>query len=155
MSMNGNVMMQQIFDGERAIMKGMQGEQEIIGDDLENLKIDAALNVELKYEALGVITTLEAIEKVEGKDTYKIKVVNPTGQTIYDYYDFESGLKVQSKQTTVTPQGEFTQTQNYTEYQEVNGIKYPFLVKVSGVQNMELKIESIEINTNLGDDLFQ
>ncbi len=155
MSMNGNVMMQQIFDGERAIMKGMQGEQEIIGDDLENLKIDAALNVELKYEALGVITTLEAIEKVEGKDTYKIKVVNPTGQTIYDYYDFESGLKVQSKQTTVTPQGEFTQTQNYTEYQEVNGIKYPFLVKVSGVQNMELKIESIEIDTNLGDDLFQ
>lgn len=154
MSMNGNVMMQQAFNGERGIMKGFQGEQEIIGEDLENLKLDAALNAELKYKELGVEVTLEAIEPVEGKDAYKIKIVNPTGQTTFDYFNVESGLKVQSKQKIVAPQGEFTQMQNYSDYQEIEGVKYPFLVKISGVQNMELKIESVSINTDLSDDLF-
>ncbi len=154
MSMNGNVMMQQAFNGERGIMKGFQGEQEIIGDDLENLKIDAVMNVELKYAELGVVVALEAIESVNDSDAYKLKVVNPTGQTTYDYFDLESCLKVQSKQTTVTPQGEFTQVINYTDYQEINGVKFPFIVKISGVQNMELKVSSVEINTDLSDDLF-
>jgi len=154
MSMNGNVMMQQTFNGERGIMKGFQGESEIIGEDLENLKIDAVINPELKYSEIGVVVTLEAVESVNDKDAYKIKVVNPTGQTTYDYYDVESGLKVQSKQTSVTPQGEFTQVFNFTDYQEINGVMFPFLVKISGVQNMELKVSSIDINTDLSDDLF-
>ena len=154
MSMNGNVMMQQTFNGERGIMKTFQGENEIIGEDLENLKIDACMNAELNYAELGVVVTLEAVESVNNKDAYKMKVVNPTGQTTYDYYDVESGLKVQSKQTTITPQGEFTQVVNYTDYQEISGIKFPFSIKISGVQNMELKVSSVEINTGLEDDLF-
>ncbi len=154
MSMNGNVMMQQSFNGERGIMKGFQGEKEIIGDDLGNLKIDAALNAELNYKDLGVQVTLEAIESVNESEAYKLKIVNPTGQTTFDYYDIKSGFKVQSKQTTVAPQGEFTQMQNYSDYQEVDGVKFPFLVKISGVQNMELKVDSISINTDLSDDLF-
>ncbi|MBU8891151.1 MAG: insulinase family protein [Bacteroidales bacterium] len=154
MSMNGNVMMQQAFNGERGIMKGFQGEQEIIGEDLENLKVDAALNAELKYAELGVNLTLEAIEKVENKDMYKVKVVNPTGQTTYDYFDIESGLRVQSKQTIVSPQGEFTQMQTYSDYQEVDGVKFPFLIRISGVQNMDLKVGKVSINTDLSDDIF-
>jgi len=154
MSMNGNVMMQQTFNGERGIMKTFQGENEIIGEDLENLKIDACMNAELKYAELGVVITLEAIESINNKDAYKLKVVNPTGQTTYDYYDVESGLKVQSKQTTVTPQGEFTQIVNYADYQEISGVKFPFSIKISGVQNMELIVSSVEINTGLEDDLF-
>ena len=154
MSMNGNVMMQQAFNGERGIMKSFNGEQEMIGEDLENLKVDAALNVELKYADLGVKLTIEAIEKVEGKDAYKVKVVNPTGQTIYDYFNVESGLRIQSKQTTVSPQGEFTQIQSFSDYKEIDGVKFPFLIKISGVQNMELKVDSVSINTDLSDDLF-
>ncbi|MCK5029166.1 MAG: insulinase family protein [Bacteroidales bacterium] len=154
MSMNGNVMMQQAFNGERGIMKTFQGENEIIGDDLENLKIDAVMNAELKYSEIGVVVTLEAIEPVNESDAYKLKIVNPTGQTTYDYFDVESGLKVQSKQTSVTPQGEFTQVINYTDYQEINSVKFPFSIKISGVQNMELKVSSVEINTDLSDDLF-
>ncbi|MCK5168288.1 MAG: insulinase family protein [Bacteroidales bacterium] len=154
MSMNGNVMMQQSFNGERGIMKGFQGEKEIIGEDLENLKIDAALNAELNYKDLGVQVTLEAIESVNESEAYKLKIVNPTGQTTFDYYDIKSGLKVQSKQTTIAPQGEFTQMQSYSDYQEINGVKFPFMVKISGIQNMELKVDSISINTDLSDDLF-
>lgn len=154
MSMNGNVMMQQSFNGERGVMKGFQGEQEIVGVELEDLKVDAALNVELKYAELGVKLTLEAIEKVDGKNAYKVKVENPSGKTVHDYFDVESGLRVQTKETIVAPQGEFIQLQAYKDYKEINGVLYPFTISVSGVQNMELKVESVEINTDLADDLF-
>jgi len=91
---------------------------------------------------------------VHESDAYKLKIVNPSGQTIFDYYDIETGLKVQSKQTIVSPQGEFTQLQNYSDYREIDNIKFPFLVKISGVQNMELIVDSILINSDLNDDLF-
>ncbi len=153
-SMNGNTMMQQIFNGERAITKGFRGEKEIIGEDLENLKIAATLNAELKYDELGVSAQLEDIEPVDEKDAYKIKLVNPSGKTTYEYFNVESGLKVQSKQTMETPQGELTQQQKFYDYQEVDGVKFPFLIKISGVQNMELKVDSVKINTELSNELF-
>jgi len=153
-SMNGNVMMQQAFNGERGIMKGFQGEKEITGDDLENLKIDATLNLELKYDELGVETILESMETLNGTAAYKVKVVRPTGQVTYDYYDAESGLKLMTKQTIETPQGEITQKQMFTDYQEVEGIMFPFTVKISGIQNLELNVDSISVNDNLADDLF-
>ena len=136
MSMNGNEMMKQMFNGERAIMKSFQGEQEIVGEELENLKIDATINNELKYKELGVELTLESIESIDGKDAYKVKVVNPTGKTTFDFYDLETGLKVLSKETITAPQGEFTQMQAFSDYQEVDGILFPFVITISGVQNM-------------------
>jgi predicted Zn-dependent peptidase len=154
MSMNGNVMQQQAFNGERGIMKGFGGEKEILGDDLENLKVDATLNAELKFAELGVKLTLESVETIEGKDTYKVKVVNPTGELTYNFYDVESGLLILSKEIIVAPQGEFTQMQSFTDYKEVEGVLYPYTITISGVQNLVLKVDSISINTNLSDDLF-
>ncbi|MBI9054742.1 MAG: insulinase family protein [Bacteroidales bacterium] len=154
MSMNGNVMQQQAFNGERGIMKGFGGEKEILGDDLENLKVDATLNAELKFAELGVKLTLESVETIEGKDTYKVKVVNPTGELTYNFYDVESGLLILSKEIIVAPQGEFTQMQSFTDYKEVEGVLYPYTITISGVQNLVLKVDSISINTDLSDDLF-
>lgn len=155
MSMNANVLMEQKFDGEVGKMKSFQGEQEIKGDDLENLKIEAAINTELKYDNLGIKITLTGIETVKDKNSYKLKVQLPTGKTTYDFYDVSSGLKIMSKQNINTPQGEMTQTQTFSDYQEFDGILYPTLIKISGIQNMELKVNTVEINTDLTDDLFQ
>lgn len=154
-SMNGNVMVEQTFNGEKGILKSFQGEQELTGQDLENLKVDATMNLELKYDELGVETTLESMEELDGKEVYKVKMVRPSGQVSYDYYDVESGLKLMTKQTLETPQGELTQKQIYTDYQEVDGVLFPFTLKVSGVQNLELKVDSISINDDLADDLFK
>ncbi|MFC2103869.1 M16 family metallopeptidase [Bacteroidota bacterium] len=154
-SMNGNIMNKLAFNGEKGIMKNFHGEQEVVGEDLENLKVTATVYAELNYKEFSIDITLEAIEKISESDAYKLKLVNPAGQTTYDYFDVKSGLKVQSKEIYVAPQGEFTQMQNYSDYQEVDGVKFPFLIKSSGVQNMELKVDSILINTELSDSLFQ
>lgn len=153
-TMNGNVLMQQSYNGERGLMKGFQGEKEITGDELEALKVEATVSPELKYKELGIKVSLEAIEKINEKDAYKLKLVSQSGQKSYDYYDVNSGLKVQTKQTITSPQGDFVQTFDFSDYQEINGVKFPYVLRISGMQNLELKVDSINVNTDLSDDLF-
>lgn len=155
MLMDDNVIIQQAFNGIDGIMKGYSGIAKILGQELEDLKIDATLNLELQYFELGVKLIFENIETVDGKEAYKIKIVNPTGKTSFDYYDVLSGLKIQSKETIVAPQGEFTQTQSFSNYQAVDSIFFPFNIKVTGIQNLTLKVDTIKINSELSDELFE
>ncbi|MEE4197670.1 MAG: insulinase family protein [Bacteroidales bacterium] len=155
MSMNGNVITEQKFNGEVAVVKSFQGEQKIEGEQLEKFKIESTLNPELNYDKLGINLELSGIESVQEKDAYKIKVESPTGDVKYDFYDVESGLKIQTKQKVATPQGEMTQTQFYLNYEIFDGIKYPTLIRITGMQNLELKVDSVKINTGLKDELFE
>jgi hypothetical protein len=155
MSMNGNVMTEQKFNGEEGVVKSFQGEQKIEGENLEKLKIESTLNPELKYNELGIKLELVAIENVNEKDAYKIKIESSTGEVKYDFYDVESGLRVQTKQKITTPQGEMTQTQSYLNYEDFDGIKYPTLIRITGMQNLELNVDSVEINTGLEDEIFE
>ncbi|MDX9694713.1 MAG: pitrilysin family protein [Bacteroidales bacterium] len=154
MYMNKNMMQKQSFNGEKGKIKGFQGEKEITGEDLEELKISAVFNQELKYNELGIKLSLDGVEKIEGEDAFKVIVLMPNGKKTIDFYSLATGLKIQSRETIVTPQGEFVQTQSFSDYREVNGIKFPFLIKASGIQNMELITESVEINIEIKDEIF-
>lgn len=155
MLMNGNLLNKQSYDGEKGKMKGFQGEKEITGNELDELKAEAVINQEMNYANLGIQSNLVEIEKIDGKDAYKVELISSTGKKSYDYFDVETGLKIMTKQTIVAPQGEFEQNQQYTDYREINGVKYPFLIKITGIQNMELTIDSVEINTGIKDEIFQ
>ncbi len=64
-------------------------------------------------------------------------------------------MRVQTKQKITTPQGEMTQTQSYLDYKDFDGIKYPTLIRITGMQNLELNVDSVEINTGLEDEIFE
>ncbi len=153
--MNGNVMSKQVFDGEKGRVTGPQGSQELQGEQLEQMKYQATMNQELKYDELGVEMTLKGIEKVNGKDAYKVEVITANGNKFYDFFDTETGLRLQTKTTQQTPQGEFTQVQTFTDYKEVDGIKFPFTISTSGMQNITLNIDNIEINKGIEDSVFE
>jgi zinc protease len=155
MFMNNNLFTKQSFDGEKGKIKGFQGEKEITGDELNEMKTESLLNQELKYKELGILISLAGIEKIDGEDAYKIEVIKPSGKKTIDFYSVSTGLKILSKESIVTPQGEFVQSQKYSDYREINGNKYPFLIKATGIQNMDLVIESIEINIEIKDEVFQ
>ena len=155
MLMNGNLLTKQTFDGEKGKMKGFQGEKELTGKELDEMKTEAIFNQELKYNELGITLNFDGVEKIDNEDAFKIEVIKPNGEKTIDFYSMSTGLKVLSRQTIVAPQGEFVQSQKYSDYREINGVKYPFLITISGVQNMELIIESIEVNTEIKDEVFQ
>ncbi len=154
-SMGGNVMQEQLFDGNRGMMRGMQGTMELEGEMLDQMKTQAAMNPELTYEERGYTLELDGVENVEGSPAYKVNITSPQGITVTEFYDVASGLKVQSVISQDTPMGPMTQTTDFSDYREVQGMKFPFLMRQqAGPQAFDLEVKSIEINQGLGDEVF-
>ena len=150
MSMAGNVMSKQAFNGEAGYALAMGQKKPIEGDDLEKMKKTTFPMAEIGYIETA---NLEKIEPVDGVDCYVLNVDENTKV----YYEVESGLKNKQVTTQKGPDGnEMTQTVSYSDYQEVEGIKFPFNTKMSfGPQEIEFKTQEIKINEEISEADFQ
>lgn len=144
-----------IFDGEKGIMKAATQSVEVTGKELEQLKIEATMELLLDIESAGIKLTFEGTEKINGKDAHKIKMTLPSGIRWFSYFDVESGLKVKEQKELQTQMGLIEQVIAYDNYTEVDGIKYPFkLTQSFGPQSVEMTVSSVKVNKGLADDIF-
>ena len=151
----GTFQQKTIFDGVKGKTETMGQAVELNEEQLENLKGNA-IDAILDYSKYGYTTELSSLEKINGKDVYKVTLTSASGKKSYNYYSVESGLLVRSVNELSTPQGNVTQTTDMDDYREVNGLKYPFKILQSfGPQSIDLTVESVEVNTGLADDLFE
>jgi zinc protease len=156
MSLGENIMQQQVFDGTRGRASGMQGNMELEGEMLEEMKLQAAINPELTYTERGYTLNLEGVENLKGGKAYKVTITSPRNAAITEFFSAESGLKVRTIATQDSPMGAMTQITDYEDYREVEGIKFPFLIKQQvGSQSFDMEVQSIEINRGLDDELFR
>lgn len=150
MSMGGNVMQKQVFDGTRGKISAMGQSQEITGDDLKDLKLQAALFPELRYVELGYTLELAGIETLDGEDVYRVRLTSPTGSVRNEYFSLETGLRKSTQISQETPMGSMTIVTNYDDYREVNGVLFPFTISQHlGPQMLDMKVTSIEVNSGL------
>lgn len=144
----GMVFSKQIFDGTKAMVTSPMGNQELSGPELEEMKNQALMNVELDYAIHGITLELLGIEPIDGKETYAVQLTYPKGNKETEYYDIASGLKVRK----VGAQG----PTDLKDYRDVKGILFPFVIQqeMQG-QSMKMNVESIELNTKPSDDIFK
>lgn len=145
-----------IYNGKEGVMQAGGQTTKISGDELEKLKYQASMNALLNLDSLGIKLKLGSVEKVNGKDTYKIEMIFPSGAVWGQYFDPETGFKVKETKEVKTAQGTFTQENLYSDYRNVAGVKFPFNIRQSlGPQNMEFNVTSIKINTGIPDSTFE
>jgi zinc protease len=145
-----------IYDGNKGSQSGMQGKKEITGEELTELKVEAINTHEMYYDKLGFKLNLKGVETINGSDAYIIDITGPTGKKSTEWYDIATGYKVRSNQTTVTDQGSVTQTVDYLDYKDVDGIKYPtFIVINGGPLPLKLELTSVETNKGIDDANFK
>lgn len=145
-----------IYNGSKGKRIQMGQEFSLEGKDLEDVKLQAVLNPYLDYGKLGIKTELKGIETIDGKDNYKVLLTLPDGETWTHYFDTKTGLLTRFTTTVNSPQGSFTQAINYSDYREVDGIKYPFKVfQQTGPRSIELSVDSIEVNKGIDDKEFK
>ncbi|MGI9547996.1 MAG: insulinase family protein, partial [Flavobacteriaceae bacterium] len=95
------------------------------------------------------------VEKVDGKDAYKIEIPGEVVRVSF-FYDVETGLKVQET-TVITMNG---QTQNrsiiFKDYQEFQGIKFPTLrIGNLGTEVLESRLLEATVNGAMEDSDFE
>ena len=151
---SGEMLLQRVAcDGVRARRSGMDGEQEIIEMELEELQNNAAPFPELNYPKLGRLT-LAGIDAVEGEPAYKLTMMTDMGTVFHEYYSVERGLKLRREEVKATEQGNFTMTSDSKDYREVKGVLFPHLIMQKGAVDMTLVVRSIVVNGADDEKLF-
>ena len=147
----GNSMSKQVFDGEKGYLM-MQGQRKDMGEEeIVKIKEEAVPIPELNYLEDDAIT-LEGVETVDGKKAYKLKLSDEKSA----FYDVESGLKIQEITTAEMGGQQMTSTINYTDYQKVSGIQFPFtLAQTVGPQSFDFKVIEVKVNDGVSDSDFE
>ena len=147
-SMGGNVMNKQVFNGESGFVMAQGQKMPYNEEQVETAKADANPFPELSVGDAKVT----GMEKVDGKDAY---VVEMDGNN-KNFYSVETGLKVQSVKTVSQGGQTMTIPTGYSDYQEVEGVKFPFMISQSmGPQSFEFKVSEILINEGVSEEDFK
>ena len=142
-------------DGKGMIILGNE-KTEIEKKELERLMMDATMQLLLSPDSFGVASDFMGVECIDSVDCYTIKLTLPSGIRWFQYYSVETDLKVKETKEIQTKQGLFEQETYFSDYREVKGLKFPFTMKqYFGLQEIDLTVTSIEINTGLDDTVFE
>lgn len=154
--MNGMTVSETRFDGERGWASAMGQSQKLEGEEAESLKGQALIFPELEFHNKGYELTLDGIEPLEGGRAYRILAAGPGGVQSTSYFDVQTGLKVKTVSTQDAGQGPVEVSSEFSEYSEVEGIRFPHKVVASGMTPFPLAmaVESVKINSGLADELF-
>ena len=146
-SMMGNVMQKIVFDGTKGYQEVNGQKKEMAKEDLEEIKNTAAPFADKNYKT----GSLDRIEPIDGNNAYVIK----HGKKEV-FYDVKSGLKVKEVKTAQGPQGEVKIPMVFSDYKEVNGIKFPHkIIQKNGPMTLEFIVKEIKINEGVSDADFQ
>src|ERR1700747_3572550 len=127
-------------------------------DDLKSLVVDADIDGPLvDYKEKGHKAELVGHDSMEGTDCYKIKLSMKNGDVRYYYLDTDSFLELKLEiQTTI--RGALQESELYFgDYEQVNGIYYPFAVEQAqkgSSSRAQFSVEKIEQNVPLDDAHF-
>lgn len=146
-----------VFDGVRGVMITGDNIQEMKGLELNKLKYEATMQFLLYLNAYDVNAEFQGIEKANGVNSYKVILVFPGDMKWTEYYDTTTYLKVKEIKPINSPDGKIiNQESYYSNYQEVNGIEYPYTIKqFLGPSKFEFYVDSIKVNTGLSDRNFE
>lgn len=145
-----------VFNGEKGVMKAAGQILEISGKELDALKIESNMDLLFDPELFGIKLDYEGETVIEEIPAHKIKMTLPSGLRWFQFYDKETGLKLQENKEMQTQMGLIETSTYYSDYKEVDGKLYPFKIKQSmGPQSFEMTVSSVKINTGMDDSIFE
>jgi outer membrane lipoprotein-sorting protein len=154
----GLVTIDQRFNGETAYaMDSLQGNREITGNALDNMKASSFPTPFLNYKERGATVELGGKEKVGDRDAYVLTYKPKTGSAVRMYLDAQTYLPLRSVVKVNVPQlgQDVEQTTDFSDYRDVDGVKIPFQIKNSSpLQTYSITATKVEQNIQVDESLF-
>lgn len=153
----GPLVVDQRFDGTNGyVLDTMQGNRDITGSQLENLKANSFPHPFLNYKEMGMSVTLGAKEKIGERDALQLVFEPTTGTPVRQYVDAETFLPLRTVIIADIPQmGTMEQTIDASDSRVLDGIQVPFTLRIStSVQTVTLTFTKIEHNVAVDETLF-
>lgn len=97
----------------------------------------------------------EALEKVDGKELYRVKLVEKKGDPEYRYFDKGTGLVVKMKKAMKSELGNFTMDVDISEYKKVGDLLIPHKVNANMLgQNVKVTLTDVQLNAEIPKGTF-
>jgi outer membrane lipoprotein-sorting protein len=128
-------------------------------DEMKAASLESHLDGPLvEYATKGTQVDLEGVEKVEGRDAYKLKLTMKGGQVRHLWVDTQTFLEVKIEGIPRRMNGKMRAVEiYYRDYKPVNGLMVPYVLEttVQGVkQSHKMTIASVVVNPKLDDSRF-
>ena len=153
----GALTIDQRFDGQNGyVLDTLQGNRDITGNQLDNLRNTGFPHAFLNYKDVGFSVKLQGKEKLGNGEAYVLVFEPAKGSTIRQFVDAQTMLPVRFVLTVNVPQmGDVEQTTTLEDFREVDGIKMPFkLSSTSSVQSFTVTLDKIAHNGEVDEKLF-
>jgi hypothetical protein len=154
----GQLVLDQRFNGSTGYaLDTLQGNRDITGNQLDNMRNDSFPHPYLTYKERGIAAQLTGKEKVGERDAFVVVFEPPSGSAVRSYIDAETYLPLKTALKLDVPQlGQMVElTTELSDYREVDGLKLPFELHVTSVvQNYTITITKAEHNIPIDEALF-
>jgi hypothetical protein len=153
----GMVSLDQRFNGETGyVLDSVQGNRDITGPALDNLKAGFFPTPFLDYKERGGMVELRGKEKVNEHDAYVLTYTPKGGISVRWSIDVQSYLPIRSIMKVNVPQlgRDVEQITAFSDYREIDGIKVPFQITTESVQSFSITVTKVEHNVPIDETLF-
>lgn len=154
----GQLVVDQRFDGHTGYaLDSIQGNREITGGQLESLKNNSFPHIFLNYKEVGISVSLQGREKLGDREVFVLVFDPSTGPEVRQYIDAETYLPARAVSKVDVPQLGTTieQTNDVSDYRDVDGLKLPFRIRSSSsVQSFTIIVKTVEHNVSVDEALF-
>jgi hypothetical protein len=153
----GQLVVDQRFDGTVGYaMDTMQGNREITGSQLDNMKAQSFPNPFMNYKASGMSVKLGAKEKVGDKEAWLLTFEPTSGFPIKTYIDATTFLPIRTIVKADVPQmGQIEQMVEPLEYKDFDGVKVATKLRlINSMQSITMTFTKIEQNVAMDEKMF-
>ena len=154
-----NGIIEQGINGNTGWQKNQQGVREITGQALADLKISAQFFRDLKLKEQYSRMRVTGKDKIGDREVYVVGASMADNRAERLFFDTETGLLLRRIAYTRTMIGIIPEQTDFEDYREVEGVKFPFIVRVSSIDVgnpvSTRKFTEIKLNVPVDDSKFQ
>lgn len=105
------------------------------------------------HKSQGYTIAMQGMESSGDRSLIHLRLTSRTGQVSHMFLDAVTYLEARLR----TEAGPMILDQEFSDYRDVEGVKMPFLLRTlaNGALQVELKLQKIEFNTPMDDNLFR
>ena len=142
-------------DGWVTTPRALLGEYEVTGTELDGLKMDAELAFPGQIKQVLTDLRVGFPDTIDGHDVEVVQGRGPRNLLITLYFDKQSGLLVREIRYGRTPIGRVPSQVDYSDYRDVNGIKFPFQYKFSWLDGRDnYQLTDVKLNVAIEASRF-
>jgi hypothetical protein len=139
-----------VFDGRTGWItspRGLLGEFEAIGSELDGQRLDAQLSFPGQIKQILNGWRVGNPDSIGGRDVDVVQGIGPRGLLATLYFDRQSGLLVRVVRFSPSPVGRVPTQADLGDYREVDGIKFPFQYTFSWLDGKDsFKLSDVQVN---------